>query len=1196
MNGLDGGDLVSLEALSDAEWVADLVDRLQRREPIDVEAYIVQYPDREAKLRRILPALRMLTSLAPGRSDEDLGATSDSSVCLGDYRTIRVIGRGGMGVVYEAVQISLNRRVALKILPTVSAADPRRLRRFHVEAQAAACLQHPHIVPVYSVGFDSGIHYFAMRLIEGRTLAELIRESVPRSGTGGQPPAHQVKPARSLSSDHRSSAPEEMGVATCSDSVDPKIVVSYPRQWDETAAYFRVLAELGRQAAEALQFAHEQGVLHRDVKPSNLLIDESGWLWMADFGLARMAGEGDLTSSGDLLGTLRYMSPEQVLNPRGNIDHRADIYSLGATLYEMVTRRPAFAEDDRLLLIRKIVEDEPRAPRSIDATIPRDLETIILKAMAKDRSERYATASALAADLLRFNEQRPIQARPPRVRDRLLKWGRRHQLAVALLGVILLLGGGGLATALTWRNRLLRAYNEELQYTLNLVRRHATAANEQRLLAESHEWATRRLFYGSQMRRAQEEAVSGRIEFAQEILEGLRPQENERDARGFEWYYLHRFCHKKVSLLFGHDSAVYALGVSPDGRTMVSGDYDGTLIVWDLPEWRQRLRIRGHSLPITGVTFSPDGLTVASWTSEGGPRNQAKLWDVRSGRELLALSGIIGGFASLAFSPLGHELALAVRSEDGTRGRIQFWNLSRGAESAQLLAESVPGDCVAYAPDGQTLASGLRQGPVNLRDVRSHKQRLALTPSSRESDFTIHGFAFAPDGGSIVAATSSGMVRWDTKSGRETGFVGLRESVSLAYSSPPSAPSASSCHVNPEVLPRLLPVAPATPWHLSIPGNPGLFQYGALSSRGLLLAVRRLDSPLTLWNMTSGKKVDEFPDALRGMGGILFEPGERSIIFGGEDGRIRAWHIVEGPEPTAMIPGHSGEVWGLVYTSDGNTIISSGDDHVIRIWDAWSGRPLGVLKGHDSLVASVAVSKETQVLASAGFDKTVRLWRLPDGEPLAVLRGHTDRVRALAFSPDGRYLASASSDKSVRVWEVSRGHMVLKHQRHLGSVRALAFDPGGTFLISSGDDRTIRGTRVESGREIFSIHCPNKHAALAFSPDGSTFASGDDKGYITLWNVGAWTQNSSFKGADAEIFGLAFSPDGRTLAAGCGDANVRLCDPGTGQVMLVLSGHSQRVNAVAFSPTGKTLATSDHEGIIRIWHGALASEPSRKPE
>jgi eukaryotic-like serine/threonine-protein kinase len=314
---------------------------------------------------------------------------------LGDFRLVREIGRGGMGIVYEAEQLSLNRRVAVKVLPFAAALDPKQLHRFKNEAQTAALLHHPNIVPVYAVGCEAGVHYFAMQYIQGRSLAALINEKTFANGSGS-----------------------------------------------ETSRDARI-AELGLRAARALEHAHEQGVVHRDIKPANLLLDERDELWITDFGLALFRTGPSVTISGELVGTLRYMSPEQAQAKRGLIDHRTDIYSLGATLYELLTFQPVFAGQDGQALLHQIASEEPVLPRSLDRTISVDLETILLKAMAKNPAERYASAGELADDLQRFLEHKPILARRPTLLDKAAKWSRRHRTLVAagLAAFLLLIGG-----------------------------------------------------------------------------------------------------------------------------------------------------------------------------------------------------------------------------------------------------------------------------------------------------------------------------------------------------------------------------------------------------------------------------------------------------------------------------------------------------------------------------------------------------------------------------------------------------------------------------------------------------------------------------------------------------------------------------------------------------------------------------------
>jgi serine/threonine protein kinase len=356
---------------------------------------------------------------------------------LGDFRLVREIGRGGMGVVYEAQQVSLRRRVALKVLPFAAALDPRQMQRFKNEALAAAHLRHEHIVPVHAVGEERGVHYYAMQLIEGQSLAALITElKAPRSsGTDQQrSPGESTSPAAALSTERSAGS----------------------------RRYFDWVANIGRQAALALEHAHSVGIVHRDIKPANLLLDTHGHLWITDFGLAQVAGDAALTLTGELVGTLRYASPEQVLARRGVVDHRSDVYSLGATLYELLALRPLFEGTDRNELLRRIADDEPQPPRSLHPPVPRELETVVLKALGKEPSERYRTARELDDDLQRFLENRPVLARRPTAAEQLRKLARRHpSLVGAGLLMLVLLTVGSLVSALLIRSEQQRTKDEQ---------------------------------------------------------------------------------------------------------------------------------------------------------------------------------------------------------------------------------------------------------------------------------------------------------------------------------------------------------------------------------------------------------------------------------------------------------------------------------------------------------------------------------------------------------------------------------------------------------------------------------------------------------------------------------------------------------------------------------------------------------------
>jgi tetratricopeptide (TPR) repeat protein len=429
--------------------------------------FLQRYPEIAGALARALDGLEFIQSAAPhlkassspGLSSLVVLAEIRPEACLGDFRIVTEIGRGGMGIVYEAVQLSLGRRVALKILPFASTLDPRQLQRFQNEAQAAAQLNHRNIVPVFATGCERGLHYYAMQYIAGQTLAALIAELRQREEVDDNP-WQKSQAATSLAppqpsagdSDHR----------TTENSTPP--VAALSTQWStRSPAFFRTVARLGAQAALALEHAHQVGVIHRDIKPANLLVetcpssspggnagDEGLRLWITDFGLAHCQSQAGLTMTGDVIGTLRYMSPEQSQGQRLVLDHRTDLYSLGATLYELLTLKPAFAGSDRQELVRQIASEDPQPPRQINPAVPVELDTIVRKLLEKNPADRYRTGQEVADDLQRFLQDEPIRARGPTPVQRLRKWSRRHRPVVWSALVSLLVALAMLAGSVGW--------------------------------------------------------------------------------------------------------------------------------------------------------------------------------------------------------------------------------------------------------------------------------------------------------------------------------------------------------------------------------------------------------------------------------------------------------------------------------------------------------------------------------------------------------------------------------------------------------------------------------------------------------------------------------------------------------------------------------------------------------------------------
>jgi eukaryotic-like serine/threonine-protein kinase len=494
----------SLDATADdprlLQAVREYLEELESGRRPDRRQWLARYPDLAKAIGQCFDGLELVHHAAPlasplvGTTPQATGSVTDPLLAnpLGDFQIVCEIGRGGMGIVYEAIQLSLGRRVALKVLPFAATFDAKHLQRFRQEAQAAAQLHHTNIVPVYAVGCERGIHFYAMQLIDGQSLDVVIRQlrqeagmgvvevnssetsassrggraplfgSITATGDWTPGPAHEAASAPTTPADYAGATHGQLSAqfSTYGGGKQPEL--------------YRTMARCMAQAAEALEYAHQQGVVHRDIKPANLLIDSRGSVWITDFGLAHFHDAPGLTQTGDILGTIRYMSPEQASGQQVVLDHRTDIYSLAATFYELLSLRPVFAGKTRHSLLSEVLNRDPRPPRSIDRRIPSELDIIVLKALSKNPADRYASAQELADDLHRFLRDEPIHARRPSLAEKVRKWARRHPSLVAAAVLVMFLSLVGSLVS----NWLITQANDRTNAALAQERLRAEEAEE----------------------------------------------------------------------------------------------------------------------------------------------------------------------------------------------------------------------------------------------------------------------------------------------------------------------------------------------------------------------------------------------------------------------------------------------------------------------------------------------------------------------------------------------------------------------------------------------------------------------------------------------------------------------------------------------------------------------------------------------
>ncbi len=697
------------------ELAEEFAERCRRREQPSLQEFVDRLPQMAREIRELFPAL---VEVEKAERDARVDAMDQQAAVphlgeLGDYRIVREIGRGGMGVVYEAEQVSLGRRVALKVLPAGVLADSRQVRRFEREARSAARLHHTHIVPVFGVGEHEGTHFYVMQLIEGQGLDAVLRELrglrvavpappqvipyAPRDDRS--PSAAEIATSLATStfnggSGERETFSQPATVPWFAPTEEAPLEPRSPRSRSVSGSsslsaarnrstlpetgrlFFQAVARIGVQVAEALAHAHSQGILHRDIKPSNLLLDRAGNVWVADFGLAKAVDSEDLTHTGDAVGTLRYMAPERF---QGEGDARADTYALGLTLYELLALRPAFPEPDRTKLVRQVIQEDPPGLRKLNRHVPPDLATIVHKAMAREPGQRYATAAALAEDLKRFIDGRPIEARKVTAVERAWRWCRRNRTVAALVGVIalaLVLGtvvSSYFALRATRGERLALQKAEEAQQNARLATQATEHANQETQRARTAELESEERLYLAEINLAQQAWQDGRMDLLQQAIRALEPKRPEDpDRRGFEWYYLERLCHLDLRTF----QSASRVAFSPDGSRLASAGTDHTVKVWNSATGKELLSLDGHSKPVNRLAFSPDGRRLASASND----HTVKLWDPASGQEALTLRGHSGDVLSVAFSPDGRWIASA--GGDWTRGdesgELNIWEAATG--------------------------------------------------------------------------------------------------------------------------------------------------------------------------------------------------------------------------------------------------------------------------------------------------------------------------------------------------------------------------------------------------------------------------------------------------------------------------------------------------------------------------------------
>jgi WD40 repeat protein/serine/threonine protein kinase len=1061
--------------------------------------------------------------------------------------------------------------VALKVLPFHGLLGPTQLERFKREAKAAARLHHTNIVPVFGVGEDSRIHYYAMQFIQGQSLDTILSELRRLRSAQGQPtvadpsPGVSLRVAQGLLSGRfakpepsaEAASPEAAPAtgrptAPCPGVPQPSAVtasgLAYGYETEacgsshfinqSEAQYFRSVAQVGVQVAEALAYAHRQGILHRDIKPSNLLLDLQGSVWITDFGLAKAEGSDELTHTGDIVGTLRFMAPERF---EGRCDRRSEVYSVGITLYELLTLRPAFEASDRPRLIERVLHEDPPRLRKLDPRIPRDLETIVLKAMAKDPAERYPTAEKLAEDLRRFLADRPIRARRTSALERAWRWCRRNPAVATLSGsvalLVVLVAIGSSVAAVSLSANLQRAEHAEREKTEKLLESYLNQARAGRRSGRSG-----RRF----------DSLAALTEAAKIARELEMPEDRSRELL-LEMRNETIACTAVVDLRLGKQwdglpswgAVVFDMNLQRYAR----GDAKGNISVRRVADDQELVRLPGAGAPSWAFIFSPDGQFLAAIYESG----TFHIWDLNRGEPVVKVA------AGACYAGLDFTLdsrSVAVGWGDST---IRLYDLPSGKEKKTVRQGDVPYS-LAFHPNGRLLAvSTHNTSAVQVRDVETDKVIATLAHSKR-----VRGMAWRPDGKLLATACGDLHIHvWDVDSQKRIAVLEGHEA------------------------------EPTTV---------------AFSHSGSLLASTGWDASVRLWDPLAKKQLISTAGGFcNGFPRFQFSPDDRSLAFSWDGGsKLGLWEVADGRECRefhSYLGVYKGP-WSIDFSPDGRLLASAYSDGV-RLWDFSLGRELAHLPRWGSCSALIHPTGtslithtnngldrwpiETDLKAPGAGFRVGPPQRLLD---LSLAWKDGSREGRNSFSSRGRMIAVTDRPRAQLIILDLQGQTEKVVLPDHANIQAAIIHPGGRWIASILEGERVASIQVSDVRTkemVWKSTC----LSATFSPDGKWLVTSLDQ-ECRFWEVGSWRLDKVIRRDTPSLgraFVMAFSRDSKLLAIAYEDRVVRLIEASTGKELATLTAPNPRpITWLCFSPDDRQLAVACGNHVIQAWDLRLIRE------